>query len=108
MSTPTKIETVLLVGRKGSPEVDAQMEAVDVPGVNFIGASTIAGAQAAAAKGPIDHAVIGHVDLGTKLDIIKAILENSPGTTIHLNSETSGPEGFTLFVRRLLKALPAA
>ena len=102
MSSPTKTETVLLLGRPG---FDANKDAWSVPGVTFLTAATTDEANAASDQGPIDHVVIGSLPQETKVAVVEAILKRSKTTTIHINSEASGAEGFKSFVARLLRGL---
>jgi ActR/RegA family two-component response regulator len=103
MSTATRTENVLLLGRPGN--ADTAKRSIDMPGVRVFYASNVEEARAAVAQGPIDHVVIGSLENETKLQVVKAILNNSPNTTVHLNSEGNGAEGFPAFVSRLLRAL---
>jgi hypothetical protein len=105
MTSPTKTETVLLLGRPGF--ADNANRSIEVPGVRFLTGSSTDDARAAFAQGTIDHVVIGGIDLDAKVQLVRAILQGSSNTTVHLNSDASGPEGFPVFVRRLLRGLDA-
>lgn len=96
---------VLLVGLKPTV-VDLVRERVAVPGLEVAGATDLAEVRAAFAEAPVAHVIMGAgLELGQRLDIVRAVFEISDATTVHLKDFASGPEGFGPFAESVLRGL---
>jgi hypothetical protein len=97
--------TVLLLGRTGVVVDDVQRQ-LGLPDLQLIGGTGIDDVRTAFAGGTIDHVIMGAgIDLETRLQIVREILQLSDKTTVHLKDRVSGPEGFLPFVRAVLRGV---
>lgn len=99
---------VLLIGRLNIVVEDAK-DQLDMPDVEFFTATELSEAKAIFRDHSIQHVFIGAgIEIEQKLEIVRAVFQDSDNTTVHLKDIASGPKGFSPFVQAVLSGLHPA
>lgn len=99
------MKKVLLLGRKGIivEDIASKLESVNI---QLFGGTCLDDVKNLFLKESIDVVIMGAgIDIGDRLDIIKAIFDLSNATTVHMKDFKSGPEGMLSFVNGVLNGL---
>jgi hypothetical protein len=96
---------VLLIGRLNIVVEDAK-DQLDMPDVEFFTATELPEAKAIFRDRSIQHVFIGAgIEIEQKLEIVRAVFQDSDNTTVHLKDVASGPKGFFPFVQAFLSGV---
>jgi hypothetical protein len=97
--------TVLLLGVRADL-LENVKQAVQTPGIEFLGGTGEADVEPAFRQADIDHVIIGGgLDLETRAAVVRQVFQSSDRATVHMKDQMSGPEGFLPFVRAVLAGL---
>ena len=105
-SETSVFRTILLVGRTKMVMDDARA-ALGLSDAGLSAATNLAEVEEALQAHQVSHVFIGAgIELEQRLEIVRAVFQNSGTTTVHLKDAASGPGGFLPFVRAILSGLP--
>ena len=98
--------TVLLVGRT-KMVIDDVRAALGLSDTGLSAVTNLAEVQEALQAHQVSHVFVGAgIELEQRLEIVRAVFQNSETATVHLKDSASGPGGFLPFVRAILSGLP--
>ena len=96
---------VLLVGRLNIVVEDAKGQ-LQMPDLELFAATDLAQVKAIFQDHSIQHVFMGAgLELEQRLEIVRAVFQNSENTTVHMKDFASGPQGFFPFVRAIRSGL---
>lgn len=102
---PTTSINVLLIGRLNIVVEDAKGQ-LNMPDVELFTATGLEQVKATFYDHSIQHVFMGAgIDIDQRLEIVRAVFQDSEDTTVHLKDVASGPKGFFPFVRAILIGL---
>jgi len=95
-------KNILLLGLKRGL-IDDITRQLAMPEIKLFDGTGLEDVRLTFAKAQIDHVFIGGgIDLQSRLDIVREIYRSSDRTTVHLEDQILGPEGYVPFVRSVL------
>jgi hypothetical protein len=98
-------KTVLLLGVRAD-FLEAVKRELQALGIEFLGGTGVADAEAAFRQADIDHVIVGGgLDLEARAAIVRMVFQSSDRATVHMKDQMSGPEGFLPFVWAVLGGL---
>ncbi|MFT5337274.1 MAG: hypothetical protein ACI9YL_001276 [Luteibaculaceae bacterium] len=99
------MKNCLLIGRKGIILQEIQ-DSVDTKEITFFGGTKLTDVRDIIDQENIDCVIMGAgVNLDVRINIIRYVMENSKGTTVHMKDWKSGPTGMLPFVLGVLNSL---
>jgi hypothetical protein len=94
---------VLLLGKRPVLEPGDKLE---IAGVDFETGSSLEELHAAFAHGTFDHVIVGGgLPLDVRLELVRAVFEQSDAITVHMKDRASGPHGYVPFIRAVVAGL---